>query len=130
MTDELEQRLRAADPAPATVPVDSPRSPRARTLVEQLMTDTEISLDPPRTAPSRRWAAIIAAAAAVVIAVGVAMSVGGGSDDRAGVVARPVRARRGRHGDVHAGDTRVASRREPGGLRRAPSRSSTARSPR
>jgi hypothetical protein len=81
VTDELEQRLRAADPAPATVPVDSPRSPRARTLVENLMTDAPITLDPPRSpAPQRRWA-IGAAAAAVAVAVGVAVSVSGGGDD-------------------------------------------------
>ncbi|MGH9276018.1 MAG: hypothetical protein ACRDZU_15345 [Acidimicrobiales bacterium] len=76
MTDELEQRLRAADPAPATVPVDSPRSPRARSLVEDLMTDTEISLDPPRSTRPRRWALVVAAAAAVV-AVGVAVNLAG-----------------------------------------------------
>jgi hypothetical protein len=79
VTDELEQRLRAADPVPATVPVDSPRSLRARTLVEQLMTDSEISLDPPRSAGPRRWA-LVAAAAAVVVAVGVAVSLSGGDD--------------------------------------------------
>lgn len=80
MTDELEQRLRAADPVPATVPVDSPRSPRARTLVENLMTDAPITLDPPRSPAARRWT-IVAAAAAVVAAVGVAVSVSGGGDD-------------------------------------------------
>lgn len=80
MTDELEQRLRAADPVPPTVPVDSPRSPRARTLVENLMTDAPITLDPPRSPAPRRWA-VVAAAAAVVVAVGVAVSVSGGGDD-------------------------------------------------
>lgn len=77
MTDELEQRLRAADPVPATVPVDSPRSPRARTLVENLMTDAPITLDPPRSPAPRRWA-IGVAAAAVAVAVGAAVAVGGG----------------------------------------------------
>lgn len=78
MTDELEQRLRAADPVPATVPVDSPRSPRARTLVEHLMTDPT-TLDPPRSQRPRRWA-IVAAAAAAVLAVGVAVSLSGDED--------------------------------------------------
>lgn len=79
MTDELEQRLRAADPVPPTVPVDSSRSPRARTLVEHLMTETPISLDSPRATRPRRWA-IVAAAAAVVLAVGVAVSLSGDED--------------------------------------------------
>jgi hypothetical protein len=81
VTDELEQRLRAADPVPATVPVDAPRSLRARTLVEHLMTDTELSLDPPRADRPRRWA-LVAAAAALVAAVGVAVSLSG--DDGGG----------------------------------------------
>jgi hypothetical protein len=71
VTDELEQRLRAADPVPATVPVDSPRSPRARTLVEHLMTDAPITLDPSRSPRKRRWVAAAAAAVAVVAALGV-----------------------------------------------------------
>lgn len=81
MTDELEQRLRAADPVPATVPVDSPRSPRARTLVEYLMTDP-VTLDPPRSQRPRRWA-MVAAAAAAVVAVGVAVSLSGDDSDDA-----------------------------------------------
>ncbi len=82
MTDELEQRLRAADPAPPDVPVDPARGQRARTLVERIVTDTQdpIALDPP-SSPSRRWLAVAAAAAAVVALVGGAVALTGGEDE-------------------------------------------------
>ena len=82
MTDELEQRLRAADPAPPDVPVDPARGQRARTLVERIVTDTQdpIALDPP-SSPSRRWLAVAAAAAAVVALVGGAVALTGGDDE-------------------------------------------------
>lgn len=80
MTDELEQRLRAADPAPPTVPVDPARSSRAQTLVEHIMNDTLISIDTPPAAGPRRWT-LIAAAAAVVLAVAVGGAVALSGDD-------------------------------------------------
>lgn len=80
MNDQLEQRLRAADPMPPSVPVDSARSPRARTLVERTMTDALIPVDEPRADRSHRWL-LAAAAAAVVGLVGVGVAVAGGGDD-------------------------------------------------
>ena len=83
MTDELEQRLRAADPVPSAVPVDSARSPRARTLMERAMTDTQITLDRPQAPRSRRWAFAAAAAVAAVVGVGVAVTAGDDGGDEA-----------------------------------------------
>lgn len=83
MTDELEQRLRAANPVPPTVPVDRARSPRARTLVEHIVTDTHAALDTEPTPRARRWPLLAVAAAAVVAVVGVAVVVA--SDDDAPV---------------------------------------------
>jgi hypothetical protein len=82
VTDELEQRLRAADPAPPAVPVRPARDPRARTLVERIMTDTQdpIALDPP-SSPTRRWLAVAAAAAAVVAVAGGAVALTGSDDE-------------------------------------------------
>lgn len=80
MTDDLDQRLRAADPAPPGVPVDPADSPRARTLLEHLVTDDLISLDsPPAASRSRRLLAAAAAAAVVVVGGGIAV-LGGGDD--------------------------------------------------
>lgn len=79
MTDELEQRLRAADPVPPTVPVDSARSSRARTLVEHIVTDTA-ALDTEPTQRPRRWP-LLAAAAALALVGGVAVVVAGDDDD-------------------------------------------------
>ncbi|MEX2293382.1 MAG: hypothetical protein WD691_06295 [Acidimicrobiales bacterium] len=75
MTDDLELRLRAADPSPATQDVDDARNPRARALMEHVMTDpgmtTPIPLDDKRsTGPARRGLAI-GAAAAVVLAIAI-----------------------------------------------------------
>lgn len=89
MTDELEQRLRAADPAPLTGPIDPARSPRAQALVEHTMTSTDdpIPLDH-RRAPSRRPLALVAAAAAVVlVVVGAAVVLGGDDEDAEPAVA-------------------------------------------
>ncbi len=80
MTDELEQRLRAADPVPASVPVDTVRTPRARNLLERTMTDAPITLDPPRSSPPRRWALVAAAAVAVAV-IGTTVVVQAGGDD-------------------------------------------------
>jgi hypothetical protein len=80
VTDELEQRLRAADPVPSAVPVDSARSPRARTLMERAMTDTQTTLDRPQAPRSRRWVFAAAAAVAAVVGVGVAVTAGDGGD--------------------------------------------------
>lgn len=82
MTDELEQRMRGADPAPPTAPVDPAQSVRARTLVEQIMNDPialdDTTVDP---APSRRWPVLAAAAAVVAVAaVGGAIAMSGDDD--------------------------------------------------
>lgn len=75
MTDDLELRLRAADPSPATQDVDDARSPRARALMERVMTDpgmtTPIPMNGKRSAGvPRQWLAA-GAAAAVVIAIAI-----------------------------------------------------------
>ena len=80
MADELEQRLRAADPAPHAGPIDSARSPRAQALVERVMQDEPISLDA-RPARSRRPLLLAAAAVAAVAIVGAAVVLSG--DDEA-----------------------------------------------
>lgn len=79
MTDELEQRLRAADPVPPTVPLDRARSPRARTLVEHIVTDPA-ALDTEPTHRPPRWPLFAAAAAAVAL-VGVAVVIVSDDDD-------------------------------------------------
>lgn len=83
MTDELEQRLRAADPVPPAVPVESPRDQRARTLVERIMTDTQdlLTLDPPPDHRSRRWLAVAAGVAAAVAITAGTVAVSGGGDE-------------------------------------------------
>ena len=82
MTDELEQRLRAADPAPPTAPVDTSRSPRARTLVEQIMTDTLTDPSPAPDSPGPGRRVLLLAAAAVVVLAGIAgAAVLAGDDD-------------------------------------------------
>jgi hypothetical protein len=81
VTDELEQRLRAADPVPPTVPVDRARSPRARDLVEQIMTDTADHPDPHLAVPRRRWPALAAAAAVAVAGVAGAVALTGDDDE-------------------------------------------------
>ena len=81
MTDELEQRMRAADPVPASAPVDPAGSPQAQTLVERIMTDQIVPLDAPSRPGRGRWIAVAAAAAALV--VGVAVVAAGGDDDGA-----------------------------------------------
>ena len=78
MTDELEQRLRAADPAPPTVSVDPARSERARALVAHIMADPTSE---PTESPRARAPWFLAAAAAAVIAVVAVVVVAGGDDD-------------------------------------------------
>jgi hypothetical protein len=80
VNDDLERRLRAADPAPPTVPIDSARSQRARTLREQIMNDDQITLDPARSGGPRRRLLAAAAAAAVVVGGGIAVVSSGGDD--------------------------------------------------
>lgn len=80
MTDELEQRMRAADPVPASAPVDPAGSSQAQTLVERIMTDQIIPLEAPARPGRGRW--LIAAAAAAALVVGVIV-VAGGDDDGA-----------------------------------------------
>lgn len=87
--DPLEQRLRAADPAPASAPIDRPDSDRARNLVEGIMNDLPnddyavVSLDSPPRSNRFRW---IAAAAAVAVVVGGAVAVSQNTDDADGGV--------------------------------------------
>jgi hypothetical protein len=75
---ELEQRLQRIDPAADTVPVDTAGSPRARTLMEQIMQTTPAEAPPSHR---RRWVGVGAAivGAAAVVALGVAV-VNRGSD--------------------------------------------------
>jgi len=81
VTDELEQRLRAADPVPPTVRVDSARSPRARTLVEHIVTDAPTALDTEPTQRPRRWPLLAAAAAVAVAGVAGAVALAGDDDE-------------------------------------------------
>lgn len=98
MTDDLELRLRAADPSPAERAVDDARSPRARALMEHVMNSPEapktISLDARSPLPRRRRGLIIGAAAAVVIAMALgAALVSSGDDGRSSVtIAAPAPA--------------------------------------
>jgi hypothetical protein len=80
---ELEQRLRRVDPMPPGVTVDPVDGPRARALLEKIMSAPPVEAPAP---PSRRrwpvaaWAGA-AAAAAIVVAVVAIVAVGGSSDD-------------------------------------------------
>ena len=84
--DDLRARLSRLDPAPAGAPVDPVTSPRARELVERVMTT---SVQPPHTAPAddlssrrRRPLLLAVAAAAVLLAlVGGAFALGTGTTD-------------------------------------------------
>ena len=97
MTDDIELRLRAADPSPSTRAVDDARSPRARALMERVMSDLRtpnpIPLDSP-SAHARPRALMIGAAAAVVIALALgAALIKGGDDGRSSVtIAAPAPA--------------------------------------
>lgn len=86
MTDELEQRLRASDPAPPTRAVDPARTPRARDLMERVMTDLDPSTPIPidgRPTRSPRPGRLLVAAAAVALVAGVgAIALNGGDDQR------------------------------------------------
>ncbi len=84
MTDELEERMRAADPVPPSVRVGPARSPRARTIVEQIMTDAPDHLDPAADARRRRWPLLAAAAAVAVAGVGGALLLSGDDDQPGG----------------------------------------------
>lgn len=97
MTDDLELRLRAADPSPSTRPVDDARSPRARALMERVMTDpgttTPISLDGPRPSRPGRRVLAVGAAAAVVAAITIGAVALNGDDARSSVtIAAPAPA--------------------------------------
>ena len=93
MTDDLEQRLRAADPAPPTVPVDPAHSMRAQTLLEHIVTDEMITLDPRPSVSQRRRLLAVAAAAVVLVGGGIAVwSVGDGDDPAAEPLALSVAA--------------------------------------
>ncbi len=75
MTDhELEQRLQRIDPVPAATSVDTPDSPQARAIMEQIMQTQATPVEEP-TSSRRRWVAAAAAVvgAAAAIAIGVAI---------------------------------------------------------
>ncbi len=75
MTDhELEQRLQRIDPVPAATSVDTPDSPQARAIMEQIMQTQAAPVEEP-TSSRRRWVAAAAAVvgAAAAIAIGVAV---------------------------------------------------------
>ncbi len=76
MTDELERRLRAADPARSFQP-PSPTTPWITDLVEAAMS-TQIEFRHPRT-PGRRWLAVAAAAVVAVLGVGTYFALHAGS---------------------------------------------------
>ncbi len=88
MTDQIRVRLQAADPAPRDV--ESSRSPRARALMEQIMSETtpvqSATGEPPpepagsRWSSSRRWLLSAAAVAIVVAGVAAALVARGGDD--------------------------------------------------
>lgn len=95
MTDELERRMRAADPMPPSVPVDPARSPRADALMEDIMTQTQLPDTPAErpasdVTPLRRrfepWQLVAAAAAVVALAVG-GIALAGGDDGGPGEMA-------------------------------------------
>jgi hypothetical protein len=65
VSDELRQRLRAANPVPVDRPVEPANSPRTRGLLEAIMQTDD------RTAARRRWpAAVPAVAALATVAAG------------------------------------------------------------
>ncbi len=82
MTDQFERRLRDADPA--TRDVESSRTPRARALMEQIMSESTIEASTTdRTTPgssSRRLILAVAAAAIVVAGIVAAVTTGGDDD--------------------------------------------------
>ena len=70
---ELEQRLQRIDPVPAATSVDTPDSPQARAIMEQIMQTQAAPVEEP-TSSRRRWvaaAAVVGAAAAIAIGVAV-----------------------------------------------------------
>jgi hypothetical protein len=88
VTDELHERLRRIDPAPPEVPVDPITSPRARALLEDVMSQTVESTgaEPAPVEPTRgrnRFLIAGAAAAAVVAIAVVAVVAAGGEDETA-----------------------------------------------
>ena len=83
MTDhELEQRLQRIDPVPAATSVDTPDSPQARMIMEQMMQTQTTPVEEP-TSSRRRWvavAAVVGAAAAIAIGVAVVSNDSTGSE--------------------------------------------------
>lgn len=80
MTDDLESRLRAADPA--TVKRDDPISKRGQKLLTELKaSDGRAAATPIRSPRRRTLMPLYGAAAAAALVVGVVIAVGGGSDD-------------------------------------------------
>ena len=86
--DELDDRLRHGDPLPPGWSPEPPDGPRARALLEHVMSTPVLeSTDEsaPRRSPRRWWWLGAFAAAAVVLVVGGVLLAnrGGGSDDQA-----------------------------------------------
>lgn len=84
MTDhELEQRLQRIDPVPAATSVDTPDSPQARVIMEQIMQTQATPVEEP-TSSHRRWvaaaAAVVGAAAAIAIGVAIVRNDSTGSE--------------------------------------------------
>jgi len=77
--DELRARLARLDPAPPSLPVDLPTSPRAHQLLERAMLTTASTPDTP-TPPAWRRPALLAAAAAAVVALGAGGLLAQGDD--------------------------------------------------
>lgn len=75
MTDEMYDRLRAANPVPGTASVEAADSPGTRALMEAAMSNDRVDTSTTPTAPAGRskWllAGIAAAAAAIVLAGGL-----------------------------------------------------------
>jgi len=83
--DELDERLRRSDPLPPGWSPEPPDGPRARALLEHIVSNPVIEATeaPPRSSRRRWWigAAAAAAAVAVVAVVGVIVATRDGSDE-------------------------------------------------
>jgi hypothetical protein len=85
--NELDERLRRSDPLPPGWSPESPAGPRARALLEQIVSNPVLEapdVPTPRPASRRRWWIGAAAAAAAILAVGgVILATRDGSDEPA-----------------------------------------------
>lgn len=87
MTDELRERLRRIDPVPPEAPVDPITSPRARALLEDIVTTpTDTPRTPATGRRSTRWLVAAAAALVLVAAGGGVLATLGGDEPAAEVL--------------------------------------------